>query len=497
MRIFYSLFLLSVLAVVVCVMYQTNNEIDPKQTQKLFLEYIQKGDYKNTVEQFGGNKCRCPKKGGWVTYLVYASAQEPNIAFLMGKPFDIGTAVNQPLKNAKQVGGFNLPWEIPEDSVIDVPISFDEKKYMPLFLPLDMAYGEDISLERFNQFLDNPNKNANPDKDAWVRFTLRLRPSLAQGTVARPESSKGIEYKPEEITQEELKGAPGSARDDDVAENGSEVSGSWEGIAPARDPEFIAQKQKLEASKPTALKNDGSQSGEREDGEPENGAPKSGAPKGVEKESGVPQSGPPKPMPTQQYQLPRVEQKSGAPKSGAQESGAPRSGASKGDASKSVAPPSDEQADVTTKTTNGGTPGLEITIKKLPKPSLVTVKKHKYDDTFIYAKQADEIIARFGEEGLRRCYYIPAEAGKVNMPDGSTMAIDEVERKMPRLKSCTLRLQIVRRGQLKRWTVSDVNVIDPVMKLENGTDLKLDLSPSTNQKNENSDTASGIGSEPE
>lgn len=417
MRIFYFLFLLAVLAIVVTLLYQSNNEVDPKQTQKLFLEYVQKGDYRNTAEQFGGNKCQCPKKGGWVTYLVYASGQEPNIAFMVGKPFDIGNATNIPLKNAKQVGKFNLPWEIPEDSVIDVPITFDEKKYMPLFLPLDMAYGNDISLEEFNAFLANPDKNKNPDKDAWVRFTLRLRPSLAQGTVTRPEASKGIEYKPESVTKEEAmasspKGAGSSDLLDDSPDDSSDDS--WDGGTPPKSPDFLASSK--------------SDSDDAESGSQQIGA----KPKAV------------------------------------------------------------------TKTADGGTPGLEITIKKLPPRSLVPPKKHEYDDTFIYAKLADEIIAKYGEEGLRRCYYIPKEAAAVKLPDGGTMPIDEVERKLPRLKSFTLRLQIVRRGQLKRWTVSDVNVIDPVMQVDgNGTALvKLDLSPSTKQKDAQPGITGGITPDP-
>jgi|GEM_PF-464136 hypothetical protein len=398
MRIFYFLFLLAVLAIVVSVLYQTNNEVDPQQTQKLFLQYIQKGDYKNTVEQFGGNKCRCPKKGGWVTYLVYASAQEPNVAFLMGKPFDIGNAINIPLKNAKQTGSFNLPWEIPEDSVIDVPITFDEKKYTPLFLPLDMAYGKDIPLDQFNAFL------ADPSKDAWMGFTLRLRSSLAQGTVARPEASKGIEYKPETPTKEEAMEAasPKGADNSDLLGDRS-GDDSFEGGVSTKGPAFVEDAENGSAS-------DSQQGGE------------------------------------------------------------------------------------ITKPTEGGTPGQEITIKKLQKPSLVAPKKHQYDDTFIYARVADEIIAKKGEEGLR--YYIPREAASVKLPDGGTMPIDEVERKLPRLKSFTLRLQIVRRGQLKRWTVANVGIIDPIMKLENGTETKLDLSSGQNIKKEHAGITGGITTDP-
>src|SRR5262249_47125002 len=122
MRVFYVLFLMIVLAVVVITLFRTNSEADPKLTEKQFLEFVQKGDYKNTVEQFGGNACRCPKKGGWVTYLIYASAQEPNLAFMMDKPFAFGDGTVTPVKT-KKPGSANLPWEVPEDVVVDVPIT--------------------------------------------------------------------------------------------------------------------------------------------------------------------------------------------------------------------------------------------------------------------------------------------------------------------------------------------------------------------------------------
>ncbi|MBX9667745.1 MAG: hypothetical protein K2X93_09015, partial [Candidatus Obscuribacterales bacterium] len=173
-------------------MVSSQSDSDPKDTATKFLNGIQQGDYKATVEMFGGNTCRCPKKGGWVSYLVYTSAQEPNLAFAMGRPFERGdmkiTSVKHPNKNQITV----IPWQKPEDVVVDLDISFDDARYLPLFLPLKMAYGIPMEEKEFHDFIDNP------DKDCWQGFTLRLRPSIAEGTIRRPEASKGIEYKPTE-----------------------------------------------------------------------------------------------------------------------------------------------------------------------------------------------------------------------------------------------------------------------------------------------------------
>jgi hypothetical protein len=63
---------------------------------------------------------------------------------------------------------------------VDIPITFDPKKYAPLFLPLPMAYGEQMTEAQLNDFIKDP------DTDAWKGFTLRLRPSLKPGAIAPP-----------------------------------------------------------------------------------------------------------------------------------------------------------------------------------------------------------------------------------------------------------------------------------------------------------------------
>src|SRR6202042_1443822 len=102
-------------------------------------------------------------------YLIYVSGQEPNLACITGHQFSIAGAKTTPITNDKQ--SF-VPWEKPEDRIVDVQVSFDPKIYQPLFLPLPMAYEKKMTEQELNQFLRDP------DKDAWKGFTLRLRPSL-------------------------------------------------------------------------------------------------------------------------------------------------------------------------------------------------------------------------------------------------------------------------------------------------------------------------------
>ncbi|MBZ0184900.1 MAG: hypothetical protein K8F91_01520, partial [Candidatus Obscuribacterales bacterium] len=146
---------------------------------------------RDTVEMFGGNACQCPKKGGWISYLVYASSEEPNLAFMIGHPFDFRIEKSTILKASVESGKGTLPWQQPQDVIIDVLIEF-KKGYQPYFLPLKTAYGLPLSREELENF------EKDPDSNSWKGFTLRLRPSLEDGSLARPEDSKGIKYKPKE-----------------------------------------------------------------------------------------------------------------------------------------------------------------------------------------------------------------------------------------------------------------------------------------------------------
>lgn len=188
--------MLMVLGVVLFTIYNTQVKADPGKTARVFLASIRDGNFKTAVKQFGGNACRCPAKGGWVSYLIYASSQEPNLAFAMGHPFSYSVGEVIPIDASEEAKKGSVPWQAPEDAVCDVAIKFDEKKYMPIFLPVNMAYGKDISEEKFEEFI------ANPDEEAWKGFTLRLRPSLIKGAIDRPEESLGIKYKPSQKLRE-------------------------------------------------------------------------------------------------------------------------------------------------------------------------------------------------------------------------------------------------------------------------------------------------------
>ena len=308
MRLLYPLLLITVLAIVGFTLYRSNAELDPLETASDFMAAVKRGDYVDTVKLFGGNACRCPKKGGWVSYLIYASAQEPNLAFLMGRSFRHDNEKVTPIEHTgKGNAGNILPWQMAEDVVADVDLLFPEKGYRPMFLPLKMAYGQEMTLKELEEFA------ANPDSEAWKGFTLRLRPSLAKGAVTRPEESKGIKYKPLDETPSEI-----------------------------NKKESVTREDKAETDD---------------------------------------------------------------------------------------------------------------------------------DHTYVYEGLEDEIIEALGQEAAM--YLHPKDAGPVKRSDGTVLALEEIAAYLPRMTSARLRLHIVRRGKLRKWTVYHLALIEPNLVLNSGREVEL------------------------
>ncbi len=313
MRFAFPALAITVFLITCTVLFNTFSNADPRDETGRFLRDVRSGDYKKSVKHFGGNACRCPAKGGWVSYLVYASGEEPNLAFIMGKDFELGNSKFQKIPTQSDAKSI-VPWEKPEDVVVDVPIVFS-KGYQPLFLPLPMAYGQSMTEGELNEFL------ADPDKDAWKGLTLRMRPSLKPGLMERPKESQEIEYRP----TEKLRGV-------DATESGS---------------------------------------------------------------FGV----------------------------------------------------------------TVDTPSAESETEKI-------------------------LLEALGKDAL--VYLHPKDPGAVKTPAGLTVSDEQVEAKLPRIKSVLLRLHVVRRGQLKDWTVYHIGVTEPVLKIgDKEVVLKNFLPPAVARKHAN------------
>ncbi len=180
MRLLLPIFLLLCFAIVLFQVFAGDKPGDPTNNARKFVKHVQNGEYAKAVEAFGGNICRCPAKLGWVSYLIYSSGEEPNLSFLVGQPFEFGPITYKKMKGEAQA---TTALDQPEDFEVDVPMHFN-RGYEPLFLPLDMAYGYEISQGQLDDFLKDP------DHEAWKALTLRLRPGLAKGVTDQPEQVK-------------------------------------------------------------------------------------------------------------------------------------------------------------------------------------------------------------------------------------------------------------------------------------------------------------------
>lgn len=167
-----------ILALVVCGnLFYNANQLSPTKEAMSFLADIKSGRTSKIVRHFGTNVCHCPKKKGWGAYLAYQTDEEPNLAFLLGHPFIVGEINATPVASPPQAR-HGVPFEHPEDYIVNVQLEFDQDKYSPLFLPLPMSYGKSMTNQEFDEFIKDPSK------EAWKSFSLRLRSSLKKGAIA-------------------------------------------------------------------------------------------------------------------------------------------------------------------------------------------------------------------------------------------------------------------------------------------------------------------------
>lgn len=83
-------------------------------------------------------------------------------------------------------------------------------------------------------------------------------------------------------------------------------------------------------------------------------------------------------------------------------------------------------------------------------------------------KSAKEVLA---PEMLK--YLHARDAGPVKLHDGKTVSLEEYADQLPRLYSAVVRLYIVRRGQINRWTIKKVQLHDATLVTNTGQRLQV------------------------
>src|SRR5579883_3264331 len=147
----------------------------PRSEALTFVESLQSGNLVRAVNHFDANTCRCSAKGGWGSYLVYQSGQEPNVAFLVGRKFKVG---EPKITSIDVKGKSGITWLQAERAIVNLTLEFDPAEYSPILLPVPLAYGMNMTLPEFKKFIDDPG-------NAMGRgFSVRLRSSLKPGSIA-------------------------------------------------------------------------------------------------------------------------------------------------------------------------------------------------------------------------------------------------------------------------------------------------------------------------
>lgn len=174
MRSFHIFLLVGIFLFGGVAVFMSQAQEDPADEARSFLKLVSKSDLDGALQEFGDNTCHCAPKGGYGSYFKYED--EPTLAFLVGKDFSVQkTSVKKlPYNNEPYV----LPWDKPEDVAVRAWVDIPEGS-RPYFLPLDTAFGYEISQALLKQF------TSNPEKDWWKAFTLRLRQSLQPGLIPK------------------------------------------------------------------------------------------------------------------------------------------------------------------------------------------------------------------------------------------------------------------------------------------------------------------------
>jgi hypothetical protein len=149
---------------------------DAESTARTFLTRVQAGDITGAKRLLEAAQWRSQPRGGDDAYFVYESGHEPNLAFLVGRPFDIG-----PMSTRES----HSEWYPIDGSVyaqVTIPLSFRPERYQPYLLPPPMAFGRRMSFVAFMNFVAAPDRAP----AEFGEITLRLRPGLEPGLIQPP-----------------------------------------------------------------------------------------------------------------------------------------------------------------------------------------------------------------------------------------------------------------------------------------------------------------------
>jgi hypothetical protein len=137
----------------------------PVETAAAFVGAIQRADLDGAKRLLEDTKYRSRPRGGDDAYFVYDSGYEPNLAVLVGRPYQAAPTLRATARS---------DWHILDGTTyatVSVRIDFASEPARPWILPAAMAFGRGMTLAEFERFVSAPERE-------WQHLTLRLRSDL-------------------------------------------------------------------------------------------------------------------------------------------------------------------------------------------------------------------------------------------------------------------------------------------------------------------------------
>ena len=138
---------------------------DGERVARDFLNALKTGDVPQAKKLIDTRYVSLPADGADILFR-YESGYEPNLTFLVGQRFEIGTPV--------LITPIRSEWYLLDGTHgqhLAVPIRFEDAR-APFFLPSPIAFGRSMAFGDFMNFVKSP------DRERYATLTLRLRPDV-------------------------------------------------------------------------------------------------------------------------------------------------------------------------------------------------------------------------------------------------------------------------------------------------------------------------------
>lgn len=142
-----------------------------EKTAGEFLRHVQRGDVAK-AKGLLDSKQSAPRSGT-DAYFTYDSGYDPTLAFLVGRPFTIGTP---------SVREQRSDWYLLDGTMygsVALPLRFDAARYRPWVLPAQIAFGRRMEFVDFMNYVTNPATQPQ-------HLSMRIRPDVGPGLIPPP-----------------------------------------------------------------------------------------------------------------------------------------------------------------------------------------------------------------------------------------------------------------------------------------------------------------------